>query len=245
MDTKTKLDSYLAWFKAHERLVALVVAGFFGVHFYGKGIDYLVKRDQTQAQIATQQAQAAANRLTSDQEQNVQLLSQLASLQQQVIDQNKRIDQAMRDRATQTQAQKHTDDQASSSELATRIHTLLGVGTIKVEQQTSPLPDQLVYSLDAAHADADNLEDLQQSRLDVKDLNTKLAGCQSITDKQANTIIGLNNTIDDGKNALVAEQKSHALDVKTLKQEKRKSWLNGFKWGVVTGFLGSLFVHKP
>jgi hypothetical protein len=245
MDIRTTLEHYINWFKAHERLVLLLAAGFFAVHFYGKGLDFLIKHDQTQAQIATQQAQIASTKFTQDDTTNKLVLAQLATLQAQVVQQTQRIDLAMQQRNAQTIQQKKVDDQSNSSELAVRIHALLGVGIIQVETQGANIPDKLSYSLDAAHADADNLEDLQQVRLDVSDLKTKNESCKIITDKQADTITGLNTQIADGKTALGKEQIAHADDVKTLKQEKKKSWLNGYKWGVITGFLGSLFVHKP
>lgn len=245
MDIKTTLEHYLTWFKAHERLVLLLAVLLFGVHFYSKGIDYLVKRDQTQAQIAHDQAVVTATKFNQDDQTNKLLLVELATLKQQIAQQNQRIDEQMRDRQAATTQQKHTDDTMRGADLAARIHTLLGVGTIKVEPSDAPDTEQLVFSSDAAHAVADNLEDLQQVRLDVKDLNTKLDGCKAITDKQTDTITGLTTQIADGKTALVAEQTSHTKDVKELKDQKKKSWLNGYKWGVITGFLGSLFVHKP
>jgi hypothetical protein len=242
MSITTTLESYITWFKAHERLVLLLATGFFAVHFYGKGLDFLIKHDQTQAQIATVQAQAAAGKVTVDDTANKLLLVQLQTLQQQNQATNLRLDQIMRDRATATANQKQIDDKSDSAALAARIHALLGVGTVQVEPQGANLPDHLSYSLDAAHADADNLEDLQQAKLDVKDLNTKLDGCKTITDKQADTITGLNTQIADGKSALVAEQKSHVDDVKLEKAKAKRAWLRGFKWGAITGFVGGLFV---
>jgi hypothetical protein len=66
MDTKTIIEHWVTWFKAHERLVLLLAIGFFGVHFYGKGIDYLIKRDQLHADIAKQQASIAAQKVSND-----------------------------------------------------------------------------------------------------------------------------------------------------------------------------------
>jgi hypothetical protein len=245
MDIKTTFEHYLTWFKSHERLVLLLAAGFFAVHFYGKGLDYLIKHDKTQADIAHEQAQTASTRVTTDDTANKLLLVQLQTLQQQVAATNTRLDQAMRDRQAATTNQKHIDDQSNSAELAARIGILLGVGHIEVETQGANVPDKLAYSLDAAHADADNLEDLHQTKADVKDLKTQLDGCQLETVKQQDTISGLNSQIVDSKLAFIAEQNSHAKDVKLLNGEKKKAWLNGFKWGAITGFLGSLFVHKP
>ena len=239
---ESTFSKYLAWFKSHERLVLLLAAGFFAVHFYGKGLDFLVKHDQTQAQIATQQALIAATKVSTDDTANKLLLSQLSTLQQQVAQSNQRIDQAISQRAAQTTNQKHVDDNMQSAELATRTQSLIGVGTIKVN---APLGDELIFSLDAAHANLDKLEDLGQAQADLKDVNTKLVSCQSITVKQTDTINGLNGQITDGKTALTTEQNSHAKDVKKLELEKKRSWLSGFKWGVITGVVGTLFVHKP
>src|SRR5579885_1406667 len=195
---------YYTWFKTHERLVLFLVIGFFVVHFYNRGLDYMISRDRTAAEAAKQNALEASNKFNQDDQKNKVLLA----------------------------------------ELDVRIRQLLGVGTITVQTQESPLPDTLVFSLDAAHADADMLEDMQQLRGDVKDLNTELVSCKALTDKQADTITGLNAQILSGKEALTAEQKSHEKDVKELKAEKRKSWLNGFKWGSIAGFVGGLFAHK-
>ncbi|HZS43383.1 MAG TPA: hypothetical protein VFA52_04330 [Candidatus Paceibacterota bacterium] len=235
---------YYTWFKTHERLVLFLVIGFFVVHFYNRGLDYMISRDRTAAEAAKQNALEASNKFNQDDQKNKVLLAQLDVLRQQFITQQKQLDQIRQQRAEQTQKQKQINDQSAPTELAERIRQLLGVGTITVQTQESPLPDTLVFSLDAAHADADMLEDMQQLRGDVKDLNTELVSCKALTDKQADTITGLNAQILSGKEALTAEQKSHEKDVKELKAEKRKSWLNGFKWGSIAGFVGGLFAHK-
>lgn len=244
MTIKDTLEHYLTWFKAHERLVLLLAIGFFAVHFYGKVLDYLIKHDQTQAQISTQQAQIAAAKVTQDDQQNKLLAQQLDSLRTQIAEQTKRIDLGMQQRAANTAAQKHADDVADASGIANRIRQLVGVGNIRVEPSVASLPDTLQFDLPAAHAVADNLEDLQQAKGDVIDLNTKLVSCKTVTDKQTDVIVGLNTQITDSAVALQKEQKSHTDDVSVLKAEKRKSWINGFKWGAIAGFVGGLFVPK-
>jgi hypothetical protein len=245
MELNSNLQHYIAWFKAHERLVLLLAIGFFGVHFYGKGIDYLTKRDRTQAEIALRQATNAAQKFTDDEQRNKEALAQLAQLQISFNALSVQVSKSMQQRAAQSEQQKHVNDTSNSSELASILSKSIGVGTIKVEPSTIALPDTLQFSLDAAHKVADDESDLVQIKGDVIDLNSKIVACQSVTDKQADTITQLQTTVDDGKTALTKEQESHASDVKTLKNEKRKSWLNGFKWGVITGVVGSLFVHKP
>ena len=142
----------------------------------------------------------------------------------------------MQQRATATQTQKKVDDTSDPATLAARTAKLVGAGNISV---AAPLGSGLVFDMAAAHANADLLEDNVQAQADVKDLNTKLVGCKTITDKQADTIVALNTTVADKDVALAAEQNSHTKDVNQLKLEKKKSWLNGFKWGVITGVVGT------
>jgi hypothetical protein len=245
------LEHYITWFKAHERLVLFLAVGFFAVHLYSKHLDYRVKQDQVQAQISTQQAQIAAAKTNTDDANNKLLQAQLQVIQQQVTATNLRVDQAMRDRAAATVNQKRIDDQSNSAELAARIRILLGgIGTVQVEPATANIPDRLVFDMDAAHTNADKLEDAQQAKADVIDLNTKLVSCATLTAKQADTITGLNGQIADGKTALKTEQDSHAKDVKTERDKARGAWLRGFKWGAITVGAGieavRIFVlHKP
>ena len=250
MDIKQIIKHWIAWFKAHERLVLLLAIGFFGVHFYGKGIDYLTKRDQTQAEVAKTVAQNAAQRATDDRQSNQQTAAQLAQLQNTFNSLSLQVAQSMQQRAARTAADKQSNDAAGSAELAAILGKSVGVGTIKVEPSTSALPDTLQFSLDAAHKVADDEADLTQVKGDVKDLDTKLVACQTVADKQADTIKGLNKTITDDATALKTEQTSHADDVKTLNQEKRGAYLKGAKIGgviaviVVEAF--RIFVaHKP
>jgi hypothetical protein len=238
------LTSYVTWIKAHERLLLLAGVLVFGAFGVNKAYDYLIKHDQVQAQIANQQATIAAQKVQNDSTANQQINLQLAQLQNSYDKLSAQLAQSMQQRATSTQTQKQTDDKSDAAALASRIHQLLGVGTITVETQAAPIGSTLSYSLDAAHADADSLEDLQQAKGDVKDLNTKLVACSQLTDKQTDLITGLKNQVGDGILALIAEQHAHADDVKTLKLEKKKSWLNGFKWGAIAGFVGGLFVPK-
>jgi hypothetical protein len=236
------LDKYLTWFKAHERLVLLLAVIAFGSFLTDKAYDYLLKHDQTQANVAHDQAVIAANKVNTDVAANQILLAQLAQLQNSYNGLSVQVAASMQQRATQSNNQKHTDDTAAPIELASRIQSVLGVGQIKV---SAPLGDGLVFDLAAAHATADRLEDLIQAQGDVKDLKGQVTSCNQLVGAQTTTIASLNTTIADGKVALTTEQKSHADDVKELKASKKKSWLNGFKWGVITGITGSLFVHKP
>ena len=208
---------YVTWLKAHEKIVLIAVAAFLAFHMYSKGLDAWVQHDQRNATAANTQAKSLETQLATLQAQNVQLSA--------------RIDQAMQQRAIQTVIQKKADDNLEPVALAARIQTQLGVGRVKYDTSTMPVVGELVFSNDASHKVARDEDDLQQAKADVVDLNTKLISCQGV------------NVVGD--KALTAEKTAHADDVKLLKAEAHRSWLRGFKWGVITGFVGGLVIHKP
>lgn len=237
------LETQITWFKAHERLVLLLVVSAVGIYGYNKYLDYSISRDKNQAMIANQQAQVSAQAFTQSQAQTQVVLGQLAALQQQILDQNKRIDQAMQQRAQATDAQKKKNDQSNSAEVAARIVQLLRVQPQEVT--ASSVDGTVVFSASAAHTDVNTLEDGAKAQADVKDLSTELASCKTQVSQQEIAIQDEQETNIAGVKALDDEKKAHAKDVATLNQEKKKAWLNGFKWGSIAGFVGGLFVPKP
>ncbi len=235
------MQTYLTFFKAHERLILVLALIVFGAFCTLKAYDAFLKHDQTQAQIAHDKAVIAAQQADESQKTAENVLLALGQLQTQINQQSARIDQQMAQRATQTVAQKKIDDSASATDLAARTQQLIGAGKVSV---STPLGDGLTFDLQAAHANADLLEDGTQAMADRADLKTELAGCQAVGAKQQDAIAALNTTVASKNIALTTEQQSHAKDVKELKDANRKSWLNGFKWGAIAGFVGGLFVPK-
>lgn len=208
---------WASWVKAHEKLLIIVGGGFLLWHIYGKGVDAWMQHDQRLATAANAQSQVLQTQLAQAQQQNATLIAQ--------------INQAMKQRAAQTQQQKKADDNLDATQLAARVQLLLGVGKVTVEPTSSPLSNELVFDETASHKVADDEEDLTQLRADNTDLNTKLTSCQDL------------NTKSDA--ALTAEKTAHQDDVKALNLKAKKSWLKGFKWGVITGVVGGLIIHKP
>jgi hypothetical protein len=239
--SEQQMTKYLQWFIAHERLILVLALVVFGGFLANKAYDYLLKHDQVQAQIAHDQAVQAATAANNSQKTSDSLVQALSQVQTQIQATNQRIDQQMQQRATATQTQKHVDDQSDPAATAARTAKLIGAGNVSI---ASPLGAGLVFDMAAAHANLDLLEDNLQAQADVKDLNQKLSGCQTLSAQQTTTITALNTTVADKNLALTSEQQSHAKDVKQLKDENRKSWLRGFKWGAITGFVGGLFVPK-
>ena len=223
------LDKYITWFKAHERLVIVLACLLVTVHFYSKGIDYFTRRDQLQAQQASQ-------KLAVDTATNLALTSQLNDLKKQFADEVAQLQKQIQTRNQVTEKQKEQDASMTEVELAQRWAGLINVRTEEV--QASPVQGTLQVSDNAAHVTVARLEDLPTCQANLIDTEKQLADANTLNTKNAG-VIASDATV------LASEKKLHEDDVKTLKAANKGKWLNGFKWGVITGFLGSLFVHKP
>lgn len=223
------LDKYITWFKAHERLVIVLACLLVTVHFYSKGIDYFTRRDQLQAQQASQ-------KLAADTATNLALTSQLNDLKKQFADEVAQLQRQIQTRNQVTEKQKEQDASMTEVELAQRWAGLINVRTEEV--QASPVQGTLQVSDNAAHVTVAKLEDLPTCQANLIDTEKQLADANTLNAKNEG-VIASDATV------LASEKKLHEDDVKTLKAANKGKWLNGFKWGVITGFLGSLFVHKP
>jgi hypothetical protein len=161
------LDTYLKWFKAHERFLIIVLAAVLVFHIWGSALQAWVDHDKRIATVADTQSQAAETALA----QQVTVTNAL----------NARIDGLMHQRALDTQKQIQIDNAAKASAVATRIADLLKV---KPEEITATPDNTLILSNDAAHTDVNALEDLQQANADVLDLSTKLGACNVLSDRK-------------------------------------------------------------
>jgi hypothetical protein len=228
------LTHYLAWFKAHEKLVFVGIGAFLLFHFYGAGLKAWEAHDQ---RVSTQ----AAQQVQTDHTTNQQTQAELTQLIQVVSQQQVSLDKLMSQRAIQVIQQKKTDAKMTPSELAGRFQKLLSVGPLDVT--SAPITGNLVFTPPAAQADIAALEDLQQFKGDNANLRAELMSQESLFATQTNLLNGTEKELED-------EKKSHAADVATLNIKIKRSWLRGFKVGVVAGAVGGelirLFVfHKP
>lgn len=207
------MNTYLTWFKAHERFLLFVLAGVLVFHIWGSALTAWVDHDKRTASVLDTQNKQAQEALAT-QIQSTQAL-------------NARIDSLMRQRALDTQKQKQIDDAAKASDLAARTALLLKIKPEDVS--ASPVDNTLVLNNDAAHANVNALEDLQQSNADVLDLSTKLGACTVLNASEAT--------------ALTDEKKAHVADVNLEKAKTKKAFWSGFKWGAITGFVGGVAAH--
>ena len=79
------------------------------------------------------------------------------------------------------------------------------------------------------------LEEVPTLTANVASLQTELNNDTTIINKQQQVIAQLNTDLID-------EKKSHVADVNIEKAKAKRSFLRGFKFGAVAGFVGGLFV---
>jgi len=222
------LEKYILWFKAHEKLALLLAVLLFGGYTVSKGYDFLIKHDQVQTQLAAQ-------KLAADTATNLALTTQLNDLKKQFADEVQQLQNQIAARNQATVKQKQQDASMSEVELAQRWAGLINVAPQEV--QPSAVPGNLQVSDNAAHTTVAQLEDLPTCKADLIDTQKQLTDANTLNVKNEG-VIASDATV------LASEKKLHEDDVKTLKAEGRKKWLNGFKWGAIAGFVGGLFVPK-
>jgi hypothetical protein len=216
------LQLYYSWLKAHERIVLILGAGFLAFHFYSKGLNAWIDHDKRQATVAQQKVQA-------DEQSNKVLADQVSALRSQVALQAAQYERERQDLLTQTKKQQELDQKMAPSDLANRWAQLLK--TDPQEVAVSKLPDHLDVSNEVAHETVRILEDYPRVVADNLSLSGELVGEKALVDKQNDEITGLNQQIVD-------EKSSHKKDVDLEKAKAKRSWLRGFKIGVITGAVG-------
>jgi hypothetical protein len=160
------------------------------------------------------------------------LADQLSALKTQVDTLTITAQAAIAQSHQKTQQQQKTDAQLPLPDLANRWALLL---SLQPENFTATSDNKIVVSNNAAHSTVSELEKIPDLTLTITQTNAELAGCNQVRTKQDETITGLNKQLTD-------EQAARKADVKEAKTAQRKSWIKGFKWGFVGGFVSGLFV---
>src|SRR5580700_8052302 len=232
------LDKYLLWFKAHERLVIIVLVLGFGAHMYGRYIDLestkkdaqvaaltqTVEQDKTSvANLAAQAAQAQAtyqSTLTAMQAQNAQLAQTIAQ-ESAALSKSQAVDNTLPlPQLGQRMETLVPDAKGGVTATATglALNDAASRGVVSQLEEVPVLKDQLSQETQTATNNADMLTKAQ----------TANAACQS-------EVTGLTKENTD----LVAKDKA---DVAAEKLKTKKAWRSGFKWGAITGVVGSIAV---
>lgn len=229
MTDTPQASSYLAWFKAHERLIIIILAASLVYHIYGSAVNTWIDHDKRSLTAQTQIAQLAQQKTVEDQQQNQQLLQQLSDLKVQYASLSGQLKLAEAQREQQTTQQKQKNDQSDTAQIAVRIAQLLRVQP--QELTYTDVDGSLTMSPAAAHSDVNALEDATAALAEVGDLNKQVAACAAVSQKQDTTIAGLQGQLRDEQTSHAADLKKDQDQIQLAKDEGKKKFRSGLKWG--------------
>lgn len=225
---ETIVGHWVTLIKAHEKLLIVTIAALTLFHFGNKAYDaygnYLhTQQNATNAQIA------------QIEQSNAQITKQITQLKASV-DAQAKIDDVKIAAAKQTLIVKQKEVATLPlPELSKEWVSLLSLPPDSITPQSNGTVD---VTTDAAHTTVNALETIPSLNAQLSATQDKLQGCVDVRARQDTQIAGLNTSID-------LEKKGRAEDARVAKQEQHKSWMRGFKWGAITGFVGGvLALHK-
>ena len=235
------LTNYIAWIKAHEKLLIIVLGAFLVFHFYGDVLNVWTEHDKRQIAVQQFVAQTAQQKTQADSQQNVQLLQQLADLKLQYSTLSAQVQVSMQSRSQKTKEQKKIDDTSTAVQIAARFSEILRLQS----KEVNPNADgSITFTESGAHTNINVLEDGLQAKADVVELTHQVAVCAVLTAKQDETIQGVRKELTDEKVSHKEDVKLEQDNTKLAKDEGKKSFRRGFKWGAITGFVGGILALR-
>ena len=222
-----KFESYVAWVKLHEKLLIVIIAAFVVFHLGSKGLDAWTSHDK-------QKSSAAAQVVIQDDKDTIALKSQVNTLKAALDAQNAVLKATIAASQATAKRQQQIDATLSPSDLAARVAKLISVPPAEVT--VVPISGDLDLTPPAAVATAQQLELVPALQSQVAAQNTIIENDNAIIGKQGDLINQLTKDVND-------EKFKDETDVKTLTAEKKKSWLNGFKWGFISGITCGVIVR--
>lgn len=220
------IENYVKFIRAHEKLTIIVILAISLFHFGNKGISTWEEHDKRQATIAQQQitAQAAANKVTEQ---------ELADLRTQLASVTARAEAAKTAAHNTTVKQQQIDQTLPLVDVANRWAVLVGLDPTNFVAT----PDNKInVSEQASRQTIQKLESIPELITDVTQDTNELKACQVLSSKQDEDIKGLTAQVANVEKARVE-------DAKVAKDQQKKSWKNGFKWGYAAG-IGTAIVIK-
>jgi hypothetical protein len=232
------LEKYLAFFKAHERTVIILLVLGFGAHMYGRWID--LQSAKKDAQVAALTQTVAQDKATVA--NLAQQASTAASQYQAALDSASRqvasLTQALKQESALLAQNRQTDAGLDMPALATRLDQLtpgMPSDGVTVESNglalTAPASHAVVAQLEAVPVLTNELTAAQATV--ASDQTALQAGGKALDACQAQ-VVGLNKSVVD----ITAKDTA---DIAAGKLEAKKQFRRGFKWGAITGFIGGIF----
>ena len=235
---------YVSYFKAHERLLLILVCLAFLGFGVVKALTFWEHHDQRVYDHDKAMLQADREKSAADAARSAELAAQYKDLAAKVLETNTKLEQAIASRDTELRKQKEIDKTLPPDKLAARWMTLLSLPPLSVVPTT--LGQTVTDS--AAHVTVDALEDLPVLRQNVVALRTESDGKGAQIGKAEERITGLQNQVDGLNKTVIDQTAACKAEVNLVKAKARKSKLRWAAAGsiatlAVKGLLKILVLH--
>lgn len=218
------IKSWEAFIKAHERIILIGVASLLLWHLGSNGIAAWKSNKDLAAQAQINQ-QIAVTDAT-----NKQTLAQLAQMQTQFDATIATLNAKIAQKQLATEQQQKIDAQLPLPDLSSRWENLLALSQGSITPQSN---GTISVTTDAAHSTVSELEKIPLLTEQVADTQTELKSCQSVSAQKDVTLAGVQKELE-------LTQKGRAEDAKVAKDNERKSFWKGTKFGSALTAVGIL-----
>lgn len=226
------LDNYIKWFKAHEKVLALILVVamivFLGNKYLNSSYDAAVAREKSAEQVL--QVQKEANDKLAIQNQQAQ--AQYQVLLGQLNSQNQRLSAEMLTLSQTLAARQKQDVSLPLPELATRWQDLLSLPANSITSTENGLQ----VSPEGARATVTSLESLPVLQKQLSDETIIADNKSKELDSSTTLVVGLNQQIT-GLNLQLSDSSKACKTEVAVARKSRWKW---FKVGVVTGFVAGV-----
>ena len=232
------LSSYIAFFKAHERLLIILAVLFVGFHGYSKYLDSQASKKDSQLAALTQvldqaKAQASTAALQAD---------SAAAAYQKALDSVQAQNVALLASNVRSQAALAKQQTADRSTLALpdvvqRWQSLVPLQPNDLAQS----PAGTVVSDSGVRATVAQLEAVPALTAQLSDESKIASNDQSLLTQQTGLTTALQTQVSALNVELTDQSKQCAAQVALEKVKTKRAFIRGFRWGLITGFVGGLF----
>jgi hypothetical protein len=231
------MDKYLAWFKAHERIIVIFAVLTFGYFGLNKWLDKSAIDAQMKAAVATQVAQVqhdADQKIAAAVAQQTALFNQTQALHEQEIA-SLVAAVASRDAASNQKINQITQPK-TTQEAVTDLNSVYQFPTPLTLEQAGSVPVSDLQAFTVAKVEAQTAQaDLTDTRKELDSTGQALSQATGLVGALQNQVTGLQTELKD---QAVADKKELDAAKAIARQGKMKWFKIGYVAGLVTGWFG-------